>query len=198
MNARRTGAFREDRSDVPDLSADLPPAAWPATPPVPLPTPATSPPKPVLIDASAAPQDPAPAKPRRPTKQTSTEEDTAGPGAKMVGARIPKPLYDALLEQLTHQTPRPSYAQLVTWACEDHPAEVTDGTRRALGVDRDPRAPRGSRRASDTIAVTLRFWPEELAIVDALQARIQAPRGVRVTRTAVIVAALQESISLRP
>jgi hypothetical protein len=112
----------------------------------------------------------------------------------VVAVRIPRDLYDEVGRQLSDAgRAHPSYAQLVAWTCEDKPDAVVtlleQLTRPAA------RRPRGRRPAGDSVPLTLRFRPDELAALDAV-AR-SASSAVGVTRTAAVTASLRVWTSTR-
>lgn len=125
-------------------------------------------------------------------------------GPKVISARVPKELYDALarhVASLELSEGRPAYSQVVAVACADHRDAVVDtAVQAALQARRDWRAPRGARKAANATMLTLRFWPAELAALEAAQEAVIASRDLddelraKVTRTSVIIAALQVSL----
>lgn len=129
---------------------------------------------------------------------------TAKSGPTVVPARIPSTLYDALATHVVHQEQelggRPSYAQVVTWACEEEgEAIVQDALAAVLAAVPDRRAPRGTRpAASNTTAISFRFFPDELDLVNGLQDRLRTAVGPelasRATRTAILIAALSRAV----
>lgn len=196
----RTGAFKLDRQDVPDLSMpDLPPPAYPEPSetrrqPEPAEQPGTgSMPHVRPTAAKPARQKRAPVTPAAPPAETPDAEPAQmGEDLRLAGVRIPTQLYDAVQEWLAQQAERPSYAQLVTWACEDQPDKVADGVRRTTAADR--RRPRGSVRAGATTPLTLRFLTQELQIVDAIREHVTGVPATKITRTATVISAMQVAI----
>lgn len=199
---RTRGAFTDDQPErpAPNLVSLKPPAYQTVAPAEPEPTPTPAP---------AAAEQPAPTpRPGRQRRQAAAtapvKEPKAATGVTVVGSRIPTDLYDALGEHVARLDvagSRPSYAQVVTWAIEDHGAEVAEHTLALLrAARRDRRDPRGSRKAKPSTPLTFRFWPEEVAVLDAAQTSISGHRSmksdpVKVTRTAVITAALQVALT---
>ena len=86
---------------------------------------------------------------------------------------------------------RPSYAQLISWTCLDHPDEVIAQIRASLAPDRTPR---GRRLATPVNTITVRFRQDELAVFDEVLAGATT-HGTSVTRTAGIIAALQVTLA---
>jgi hypothetical protein len=115
-------------------------------------------------------------------------------GFIVVAARIPTQLWDAVIDGPLSGRERPSYAQLITWTCQDQPDDVVRQIRANLAPDRTPR---GRRLASPVNTITVRFRHDELAAFDELIERASTA-GQRVTRTAGIIAALQVSAESSP
>lgn len=113
-------------------------------------------------------------------------------GPRAVAARVQTSLYEDLGAYLAGMREAPSYAQLVTWACQDAPETVL--AQVAAQLDGGGRSPRGSRRAATTTAIAPRFLPEELAVLDATRERAAADAGAAVTRTVVVAAALRVAV----
>lgn len=111
-------------------------------------------------------------------------------GFSVVASRIPTPLWQAVIDGPLSGRERPSYAQLISWTCMDHPDEVVAQIRANLLPDRTPR---GRRLAMPVNTITIRFRQDELAAFDGLIERA-SDSGQRVTRTAGIVAALQVAL----
>jgi len=118
----------------------------------------------------------------------------AGDGATtVVAVRIPRALYESVVRDLLGAlVEKPSYAQIIAWTCQDHPDEVRVELQRQ--VTADGRAPRGRRIASDSVPLTPRFQPAELAVLDEVAAEVADGSG-RVTRTAAVIAALRVAVS---
>lgn len=116
--------------------------------------------------------------------------EAAGPTVSAV--RIPRPLYDAVVHDLLgSHVERPSYAQVVSWTCEDHAGDVLAELAHSLTAA--ARAPRGRRLAGDGVPLTLRFQPSERAALEAVLD--QAGGGaLKVTRTAGVIAALRVAV----
>lgn len=188
------GIFNDDRTDVPDLGADigtvLPPAHY--APPA---AGAEYP------DAASTGSDSVTDTVKRPARgrggRTPGEQEQALPvGITLVGARVPRPLYEEVVKQLSQGVERPSYAQLISWACEDHPADVLAELQRIVDsytIARG-RAPRGRRLAGDTTQLTLRFHPDELNTLDQVRASANDPQA-KATRTAAAIAAFRVAIA---
>ena len=117
----------------------------------------------------------------------------AGDGATtVVAVRVPRALYESVVRDLLGAlVEKPSYAQIIAWTCQDHPDEVRLELQRQ--VTADSRAPRGRRIASESVPLTPRFQPAELAVLDAVAAEV-ADGSSKVTRTAAVVAALRVAI----
>jgi len=112
-------------------------------------------------------------------------------GLRQVAVRIPRPLYEAVTREVLSGVERPSYGQLVAWTAQDHPEEVQKALE-AL-VARPERLPRGRRLAAETVQLTLRVSPGELAEIDRLLEQAGgAEQGV--TRTRVVAAALHVAV----
>jgi hypothetical protein len=110
-------------------------------------------------------------------------------GFIVVAARIPTHLWDSVINGPLSGRERPSYAQLITWTCQDQPDDVVRQIRANLAPDRTPR---GRRLAAPVNTITVRFRHDELTAFDDLIERASIA-GQRVTRTAGIIAALQVS-----
>lgn len=130
----------------------------------------------------------------RPPRRAQSQQSSSGQ-AVVVAVRIPKPLYDAVvIDLLAGQHERPSYAQIVTWTCEDHRdevlAEITHAAKLAT------RLPRGRKLASEVVPLTLRFQPNEREALDDVMARCRDDVGDRrnITRTAAVIAALRVAV----
>jgi len=110
----------------------------------------------------------------------------------VVAVRIPRALYESVVRDLLGAlVEKPSYAQIIAWTCQDHPDEVRLELHRQ--VTADGRAPRGRRIASDSVPLTPRFQPTELAALDEVAAEVADGSG-KVTRTAAVVAALRVAV----
>lgn len=152
-------------------------------------------------------QAPAPRQPRghggRPVTRRSpapdrAREEASPTGRVPVAVRIPRLLYEDVNNDLLSGPERPSYGQLVVWACEDHPDNVAS-TVRAARPQPGSRRPRGRRLAADTVQVTLRLTIEERDLLDVIidDVRANGPGGV-VTRTEVATAALRLALETAP
>lgn len=130
-----------------------------------------------------------PAQERAPAESPSNAPAIGG--FIVVAARIPTHLWDAVINGPLSGRERPSYAQLITWTCQDQPDDVVRQIRANLAPDRTPR---GRRLAAPVNTITVRFRHDELAAFDELL-ETASTAGQRVTRTAGIIAALQVSSS---
>ena len=143
-------------------------------------------------------QDPTGERPQRTTRGTGGPPDgqhsgTIKAGPAVVAVRIPKALYDAVVHDLLGGlVERPSYAQIIAWTCEDHAEEViAELTYATTAV---ARAPRGRKLATDSVPLALRFQqPTERASLDNVIRRARG-EGVKITRTAGVVAALRVAV----
>lgn len=165
-----------------------------------------------LDDLDALLPPPALAKPPRPTsaatdaESTSSARATRGPGGRpsasksallsglrSVAVRVPRPLYEKLVRDVLGSCiERPSYAQIVSWTCEDHPDEVAaELTDQKAATSR---VPRGRKLAADAVAITLRFLPSELQRLDDVIDQAAAD-DERPTRTAAVAAALRVAVA---
>lgn len=116
------------------------------------------------------------------------------PGGRVAAAiRVPADLYRQVNVELLSGPERPSYGQLVMWACQDWPALVTETLEAAL-PDPNDRTPRGRTLAKDRVPVQLQLTWDERAHLDELAGEVAARCGVRVTRTAVATAALRVAL----
>lgn len=140
---------------------------------------------PVKVDRQPAPPAPSGATP-------TTRSDPSATGdirATVVAVRVPRPLYETVVRDLLGpMVEKPSYAQVIAWTCQDHPQEVQLELERISELSL--RTPRGRRIAADTVPLTPRFQPAELATLDGL---LQAVRD-GATRTAAVVAALRVAV----
>jgi len=142
-----------------------------------------------VAKAARAPRTKAP-----PSEQTKTVggEIEAGSSVVVAAARLPQDLYEDLTAFLNAGTDRPSYAQLISWTCQDRPtAVIEDLTRSAAAL---VRVPRGRAKAAPFALVTPRFLPDEIVAVDVVQHRASTEMGQPVTRTQVICAAIRVAI----
>lgn len=126
-----------------------------------------------------------------PEQGAAAEHSRALGGLRQVAVRIPRPLYEAVAREVLSGVERPSYGQLVAWTAQDHPGEVRAALNTAMA--QPARQPRGRRLAAETVQLTLRVTPAELAEVDRLLEQAGgAEQGV--TRTKVVVAILQVAV----
>jgi hypothetical protein len=191
VNARRKAAFDPSRLDELD---DIMPV--PSTPPTAPPAPRVAQPPPSITEPPApAPSVEAPRRPRgsggRP-RQPAQPQPAAG-ALVAVAVRIPPTLYSDVNADLLAGLEKPSYGQLVVWACEDHPEAVVEGVRAARPA-RGSRRPRGHRLAAPDVQITLRMSTAERDQLDELAAQVQPEDGKPVTRTEVAIAALKQAL----
>lgn len=137
-----------------------------------------------------------PARGRGGRRAASPASEPAGSlNAVTLAVRIPRPLYEKVINELLAGAERPSYAQVVGWTCEDHPeavlAQLMSDSRTAA------RVPRGRRKAAESVALTLRFQPQELAHLDQVIQQASGSRGAQVTKTAAVIAALSVAVKTR-
>lgn len=125
-------------------------------------------------------------------KTTSSALVDAGSSIVVAAARLPQDLYEALAVFLNAETERPSYAQLISWTCQDRPTAVVEEL--ALSAAALTRVPRGRAKAAPFALVTPRFLPDEIGAVDAVQQRACTEIDHPVTRTQVICAAIRVAI----
>lgn len=108
-----------------------------------------------------------------------------------VPARVPTALYTAALE-LVKGRAKPSWGQLVSWTCQDDPTAVAAGVAALLEAAAGPRQLRGqNREGGPTTQVTARVTTDELAAIDAVRGQASNSDGAPVSRTMVIIAALE-------
>lgn len=126
-------------------------------------------------------------------RQVPAAGDTAKAASVVVAAaRLPQDLYDNLTAFLSRAPERPSYAQLISWTCQDRAATVVDDL--LLSAAPLARVPRGRAKASPFALVTPRFLPDEIGFVDAVQQLASEQLGRPVNRTQVICAAIRVAI----
>ncbi len=200
MSTRRAPAFDPSRLDK-DLDELLPPPPQPPVDPPPLgrtPPPVDSPntlhPSDYETTTSQALPVGRPARGRggrRPTPPASEQDEPQN--AVTLAVRIPRPLYEAVVhELLAGGVERPSYAQVVGWTCEDHPETVL--AELMWESETAARVPRGRRMAADSVALTLRFQPAELAHLNQVMTQATDSRQAPVTKTAAVTAALRVAV----
>ena len=197
MSTRRAPAFDPSRLDK-DLDELLPP---PEVAPTPLPqtqSPVESPnslaPNGYESTTSSALPSGRAARGRggRRPAATASEPDVSEDSVTLA-VRIPRPLYEAVVhELLAGGVERPSYAQIVGWTCEDHPEAVLAELMRES--ETAARVPRGRRMAADSVALTLRFQPVELAPLNRAIMQATDSRQAPVTKTAAVTAALRVAV----
>lgn len=152
-----------------------------------------------------AASEPAPTATSEPTATATSEPAPTATGARLVTkrpARIPADLY-AAAETLVKGPGKPSWGQLVFWACTTERDAVLERVARQLAPS-DPLAPRGANRAGGvTTPIIPQFLGAEIEPVDEIQRAAQAdiadvgPRPVKVTATAVVIAALRVAVEKR-
>lgn len=210
----KKGAFDPSRleDDMDDLLPPVPLKLVPAPPSTIPPAPAlaaSGPTAPQLLgsdipDPDTGPGEPlrrsalktarAASKPKAPAvRQVATAGDTSEASTVVVAAaRLSQDLYDDLTAFLGRATERPSYAQLISWACQDQPDAVMDDLLQSAAPQ--ARAPRGRAKASSFALVTPRFLPDEIGFVDAVQQQASDQLGRPINRTQVICAAIRVAI----
>lgn len=193
----RGRAFASDRTDLEDVTAVTPN-------PAPLgelmPKVAKEGAAPVRrATGEAAPGQPGIDRPRggggRPVREH--EQPQGGPvrGVSKRPARIPADLYKRA-EPLVKGPGKPSWGQLIYWACTTRREVVVRGTVEWV-QPADPLAPRGANRAGGvTTPIIPQFLGEEILPVDAVKTAAEDALAeelggrVKVTATAVVIAAL--------
>lgn len=152
-----------------------------------------------------------PAEPKKAEKRTATKKSTAAPaqvddsGWIRVGMRATPELAQQVAHYVRQFDEQPTYGQLATWTCEDHPEEVIAMTLQILdekanaAAVRDTagvsRAARGRRpAASATGQLNPTFRPEEFEVIQGVLDQVQHPEGKTVHRTSVITAALRVAV----
>lgn len=139
---------------------------------------------------AAAPDD----RSRRSERVAAARRQPAAQGGRIAAAiRLPADLYQQINVELLAGLERPSYGQLVVWACEDWPAQVVEAVEAAL-PDPKARTPRGRKLAQDRVPVQLQLTWDERAHLDEVAGDVAARHGVRVTRTDVATAALRVAL----
>lgn len=138
----------------------------------------------------------------RPVRATSELASAGARGVTKRPARIPADLY-AAAETLVKGPGKPSWGQLVFWACTTERDAVLESVLAHLAPT-DPLAPRGANRAGGvTTPIIPQFLGAEIEPVDEIQTAAQAevesvaPRPVKVTATAVVIAALRVAVENR-
>jgi len=147
------------------------------------------PPTPTVAKAARTARTKAPSSEQ--TKTISSEIE-AGSSVVVAAARLPQDLYEALVAFLNAGTERPSYAQLISWTCQDRPTAVIEDLTSSTAAL--VRVPRGRAKAAPFALVTPRFLPDEIVAVDVVQQRASDETGQPVTRTQVICAAIRVAI----
>jgi hypothetical protein len=203
-----------------DTSADTPTAPAPAVklPPVEdlPPLPAAPPTAAARADAPAQKAEPAaerdaaeqgrgagkprgsggrPAGPRAKDAPTSETKPEPKPDAKptvtitRIPARVPGELYELALP-LVKGLGMPSWGQLVSWTCADHRADVVASI--VANARAESRRPRGQGVVGTAgNQVTARLYPDELAPLEAVMKDAKGKIDQKVTRTMVVLAALE-------
>lgn len=192
----RGSAFAPDRTDLDDVTVD-------STPPLSELMPRVGPNE----TAPKAKGEPPKAVERarglggRPTRAANETAPQAARGVTKRPARIPADLY-AAAETLVKGPGRPSWGQLVYWACTSERDAVLAHVMEHL-APADPLAPRGANRAGGvTTPIIPQFLGSEIDPVDEIQTTAQAQaeaddqgaRPVKVTATAVVIAALRVAV----
>lgn len=173
----RRGLFNDDRTDVPDLST---------------PEPATRAPEPIVL----RPRTDSPGRSNRPATDQQPQTASVIRAKPRQGShdpyirihvRIPAALSEALNQLMVGLLEQPSYTQIVTWTCQDHPqdvvAELTRESDRA-------RVPARRKAVTPTVPMNLKFRDEQLAAL--LQLIPGGPDAV--TRTAAVTAAVRVAV----
>lgn len=137
------------------------------------------------------------------TATTSTEADEDG--WIRVGMRATPELTQQVAHYVRQFDEQPTYGQLATWTCEDHPEEViamtlqildekaqAPGARDNAGVSRAARGRRPAASATGQLNPT--FRPEEFEVIQQVIDRVRHPEGKTVYRTSVITAALRVAV----
>lgn len=127
----------------------------------------------------------------RPPAETTQASAVAPHALIVVAARIPTGLWQQVSDKLLSGRERPSYAQVLTWTCLDHPKEVID--RIQVAAANQDRTPRGRRVAAPVNTITVRFRADELATFDALLAEAGG-EGPAPTRTSGVIAAFEVAV----
>lgn len=208
----KKGAFDPSRleDDMDDLLPPVPLKLVPAPTAAPGVEPAMSEPvaQPLLkapdADAQTPPTGPAPRPAPKPARTANkpkaqvvrqviaSEDNSEALAVVVAAARLPQDLYDALTAFLSRAPERPSYAQLISWTCQDRPSAVVDDL--LLSAAPLARVPRGRTKASPFALVTPRFLPDEIKFVDAVQQLASGQMGRPINRTQVICAAIRVAI----
>lgn len=206
----RASAFDTARTDLEDVTsvAPAPPPLGELMPKVSKAREEVSPPARQAKGESPAPTPPRSETPRgvggRPTRQPDRPQDRGSRGVTKRPARIPADLYRRA-EPLVKGPGKPSWGQLIYWACTTHREAVVDGAIEWVKPT-DPLAPRGANRAGGvTTPIIPQFLGEEIAPVDAVKtaaeealARDESRGPVKVTATAVVIAALTVAAETPP
>lgn len=127
----------------------------------------------------------------RPPADTTQASAVAPNALIVVAARIPTGLWQQVSDKLLSGRERPSYAQVLTWTCLDHPREVID--RIQVAAANQDRTPRGRRVAAPVNTITVRFRADELATFDALLSEAGG-EGPAPTRTSGVIAAFEVAV----
>lgn len=138
-----------------------------------------------------------PKREQRSEPRPETKQD-AKPDSRIVRvpARVPADLYDRALP-LVKGIGRPSWGQLVAWTCQDHKTQVVAAIVAATTVE--GRRPRGQGVVGTAgLQVTCRLFPDERPPVDAVLKDAQAKVKTKVTRTMVVLAALEVATTTTP
>jgi hypothetical protein len=199
----RGSAFAPDRTDLDDVTA---PPSLPLSELMPKiasrPTPGGGPEK--QKEEPLRPVDRARGVGGRPPRAEMKEDRPPARGVTKRPARIPADLY-AAAETLVKGPGKPSWGQLVYWACTTDREAVLRNVAQHLAPT-DPLAPRGANRAGGvTTPIIPQFLGSEVDPVDEIQTTAQAQmnsggssRPVKVTATAVVIAALRVAVDSHP
>lgn len=206
----RASAFDTARTDLEDVTSvtPTPPPLGDLMPKVSKAREVASPPARQAKGEQPAPTPPRPETPRgvggRPTRQPDRPQDGQARGVTKRPARIPADLYQRA-EPLVKGPGKPSWGQLIYWACTTRREAVVDGAIEWVKPT-DPLAPRGANRAGGvTTPIIPQFLGEEIVPVDAVKsaaeealARDETRGPVKVTATAVVIAALAVATETPP
>ncbi|MEK4243694.1 hypothetical protein NYE39_17020 [Janibacter sp. FSL W8-0316] len=198
----RGGAFAPDRTDLDDVTPTAPSKPLGELMPKldPAGTAASRSPSTPKGEISSAVGERARGAGGRPARAAAEAHPAVTRGVTKRPARIPADLY-AASESLVKGAGKPSWGQLVYWACTTERDAVLERVLQQL-APADPLAPRGANRAGGvTTPIIPQFLGAEIEPVDEIQAAAQAqvdangaPRPVKVTATAVVIAALRVAV----
>lgn len=139
----------------------------------------------------------------RPVRTHEKPQGAPVPGVSKRPARIPADLYKRA-EPLVKGPGKPSWGQLIYWACTTRREAVVRGTVEWVRPA-DPLAPRGANRAGGvTTPIIPQFLGEEIIPVDEVKAAAEDALAERlsgrakITATAVVIAALTVATEAPP